>query len=592
MREQPAATLPRLQGGRCGRPSITVIDRVRANLQRSGGQTLPLRARAALRLDLGIVGGLEHAERVAPVVREDRDPDAAADMVKAGGRVRDRHLDLAPEVGGAAAAGLGRHDAELVAPEPGDSVLFADDVVDRVGHVAEQVVAGRVAEAVVDALEAIQIDRDHREAAALTRVTSDLVGDPLVEPAAVAETGERGAQRRPAQGIALALEAGGARGGEPRPPPPGPRGRGGGGGGRGGRGRRPPPPPGPPRARGPGEEGGRCAVRARGSRCHHCQDRPGDGAELGAGSGGQQERARDAGPEAARRGDCGDERDGRGDHSCTQHGRGVRPAGRRLLGGRAAPLTVAHADLVSWPDRMDPGASFGKSSVRAGLESQAVARNVETNRVRELISKLVAGGLSAAVILLWWPRFFPADNATTWLVRGVIWTLSFELLLHALAPVERALWDSRAGSRVRERASNAHSRSLRGRAMVASAALIVPLVLLTFAPAPTVKTSQAASVRHVTEVKRIVKVERKQVRVAKVVPVPVASPQRAPLSDRAAASERTPAAKPAAPRNAVDPNPAGTKNQGAATPDGAKPPQTSPEQTVSAPRVVRRAQSA
>src|SRR6476661_3467273 len=119
---------------------------------------------------------------------------------------------------------------------------------------------------------------------------------------------------------------------------------------------------------------------------------------------------------------------------------------------------------------MDPGGALGKRTVRLTATPQGAAPDVETNRVRELLSKLVAGGLSAAVILLWWPRFFPADNATTWLIRGVIWTLSFELLLHALLPVERALWDSTVGSRVLAGASKAGDRlgsprrSMRGRA--------------------------------------------------------------------------------------------------------------------------------
>jgi hypothetical protein len=162
-----------------------------------------------------------------------------------------------------------------------------------------------------------------------------------------------------------------------------------------------------------------------------------------------------------------------------------------------------------------------------------VDSDAETNHVRELISKLVAGGLSAAVILLWWPRFFPADNATTWLVRGVVWTLSFELLLHALVPIERGLWDSRTGTRLRSGASRAGSRlgsprrSVRGRAGVACAALAVPVALLVAAPQQPVKPKPTAAVRHVTEVKRIVKVERRQVRVAQVVPVAATTPEPA-----------------------------------------------------------------
>jgi hypothetical protein len=193
--------------------------------------------------------------------------------------------------------------------------------------------------------------------------------------------------------------------------------------------------------------------------------------------------------------------------------------------------------------------------------------------VRELISKLVAGGLSAAVILLWWPRFFPADNATTWLIRGVIWTLSFELLVHALLPLERALWESHAGRRVRATAGDrlgAPRHSMRGRASVAGFALTIPLILLALAPSPPLKRAQAAPIRHVTEVKRIVKVERKQVRVARVVPVPAPAGPAPFVSGRvrpsapARVERRSASSKPAPVREAPQHETAGTKTPQAA----------------------------
>ncbi len=211
--------------------------------------------------------------------------------------------------------------------------------------------------------------------------------------------------------------------------------------------------------------------------------------------------------------------------------------------------------------------------------------------MRELLSKLVAGGLSAAVILLWWPRFFPVDNATTWLVRGVLWTLSFELLLHALVPVERALWDTRAGEKVRAGASKARTRSMRGRAAIACSALAVPAALLTFAPAPPAKHVATAPVRHVTEVKRIVKVERKQVRVAQVVPTPAAPAPAVPAPAPVTATQRPRVVK----RQATTPNaPRNSTRSGAdstqPSADGSKQPDQ--QQPVSAPRVVRRSGSA
>src|SRR3954470_2649616 len=60
-------------------------------------------------------------------------------------------------------------------------------------------------------------------------------------------------------------------------------------------------------------------------------------------------------------------------------------------------------------------------------------------RTEHLLSKLVAGGLSAGVVLLWWPRFFPHDSAGTWVARGIAWTLLAEILVVAVSPLEHVL---------------------------------------------------------------------------------------------------------------------------------------------------------
>ena len=72
--------------------------------------------------------------------------------------------------------------------------------------------------------------------------------------------------------------------------------------------------------------------------------------------------------------------------------------------------------------------------------------------MREFLSKSIAGGLSAGVVLLWWPVLFAeVDTVTSWFVRGVAWTVCFELLLVALIPFERALWETAHGERVARR---------------------------------------------------------------------------------------------------------------------------------------------
>lgn len=143
-----------------------------------------------------------------------------------------------------------------------------------------------------------------------------------------------------------------------------------------------------------------------------------------------------------------------------------------------------------------------------------------------LLSKIVAGGLSAAVILIWWPLVFPSASLESWLVRGISWTLCFELMLHAFTPIEDALWRSRAARRVVEQAQTAGaklgagstSKRVGGRSVIAGVALLVPVALLVNAPVERLAPKQEATqVKHVTQVKRIVRVERRSVTVPRAV---------------------------------------------------------------------------
>jgi hypothetical protein len=143
--------------------------------------------------------------------------------------------------------------------------------------------------------------------------------------------------------------------------------------------------------------------------------------------------------------------------------------------------------------------------------------------VREFISKSIAGGLSAGVVLLWWPVLFDeVDTVTSWFVRGVAWTVCFELLLVALIPFERALWETTRGERVARTMGSAgvrlHAGSPRRRisrlSAVATVALAVPVVLLVAglhkqAPAPAeASTKRPVKVVRVTKVVRPVTVKR------------------------------------------------------------------------------------
>jgi hypothetical protein len=143
--------------------------------------------------------------------------------------------------------------------------------------------------------------------------------------------------------------------------------------------------------------------------------------------------------------------------------------------------------------------------------------------VREFLSKSIAGGLSAGVVLLWWPVLFErVDTVTSWFVRGVAWTVLFELILFALIPFERALWETDRGERLSGRvgaaSSRLHSGSRRRRmsrlTAIATVAVVVPVALLVMglqehttarADAPVVRPINVVRVTKVVKVKKIVR---------------------------------------------------------------------------------------
>ena len=132
--------------------------------------------------------------------------------------------------------------------------------------------------------------------------------------------------------------------------------------------------------------------------------------------------------------------------------------------------------------------------------------------------------------------FFPTDSVATWLGRGIVWTLSFELLLVAFSPFELALWSTGRGERLSRRVEakrallDHHSpkRRIGRRAALAFCALALPLALIAAGVVSHIPVRRAAAPR-VTKVTRVVRVV-KPVRVQRVVkirtvsePVPVVS---------------------------------------------------------------------
>src|ERR671937_2276410 len=120
----------------------------------------------------------------------------------------------------------------------------------------------------------------------------------------------------------------------------------------------------------------------------------------------------------------------------------------------------------------------------------SISRNVSSDlatrgaRMEHLFSKLIAGGLSAGVVLLWWPHFFPHDSAGAWVARGIAWTLLAEVLVVAVSPLEHALRARVAAFGPVGRVRSLCSPSTRMRAYFALglAAVAVSLPLMLSAP--------------------------------------------------------------------------------------------------------------
>ena len=85
---------------------------------------------------------------------------------------------------------LGEH-GELVAAEARDRVSGAQRLLDPGGHGGEQLVAGGVAEAVVDELELVEVEEEHRDRGLAPAGDREGVLEPVEEEVAVGQAGER-----------------------------------------------------------------------------------------------------------------------------------------------------------------------------------------------------------------------------------------------------------------------------------------------------------------------------------------------------------------------------------------------------------------
>jgi hypothetical protein len=84
----------------------------------------------------------------------------------------------------------GAEHGELVAPEAGDGVAAPRQAHQPSRHLDEDVVAGLVPERVVDRLEVVEVDEDHRHPCRPALERGDQLSEPVEHARAVGEAGE------------------------------------------------------------------------------------------------------------------------------------------------------------------------------------------------------------------------------------------------------------------------------------------------------------------------------------------------------------------------------------------------------------------
>lgn len=163
-----------------------------------------------------------------------------------------------------------------------------------------------------------------------------------------------------------------------------------------------------------------------------------------------------------------------------------------------------------------------------------------------IVSKIVAGGLTAGIFLFWWPTHFATDGIEPLILRGLLSTLFFELVLISLAPIEARVTERLQLRRVAARLEAAPERARAG-GVVALACLSVgaPLALLSGGPHQLVKKPERVEVVREVVVEKPV-VERRVI--VKRVTVPAAPATRQAATP---APERTTPAPAAAAKTAA-----------------------------------------
>src|SRR5262249_59736288 len=105
--------------------------------------------------------------------------------------------DALGDLGTSSQVGAGKDDQELLASPAAGQIDVAHGLLEELGELAEDGVTGRVAEAVVDVLEPVQVGNHDREWAAETLEASEFRGEDLLALSAIREPRQTVDERLP-----------------------------------------------------------------------------------------------------------------------------------------------------------------------------------------------------------------------------------------------------------------------------------------------------------------------------------------------------------------------------------------------------------
>jgi hypothetical protein len=174
--------------------------------------------------------------------------------------------------------------------------------------------------------------------------------------------------------------------------------------------------------------------------------------------------------------------------------------------------------------------------------------------LNNLISKVLAAGLAAGVFLIWWPAHLPSTGVEWLVLRGLAWTLVFEILVLSFCPLEnlatRSLARRRTAAqahRVRDALAAAPVQAkASGAVLLAFTGLLLPGLMLAHAGRPPAKPApRPVQVVRKVVVRKVVRQKTVVVRTqAPVVQAPPAVVRAAPaVKQQQAAKEPATAAK-------------------------------------------------